>query len=58
MIYLLWSGISFSAAVRAVRVAKLVILCILFLPSFISALRAAVVAKLVVLRISFLTSFI
>ena len=53
MIYLLWSGISFSAAVRAVRVAKLVILCILFLPSFISTLRAAVVAKLVVLRIRF-----
>ena len=53
MIYLLWSGISFSAAVTAVRVAKLVILCILFLSSFISTLRAAVVAKLVVLRIRF-----
>ena len=48
----------FSTAVRAVVVAKLVILGILFLTTFISALRAVVVAKLVILRISFLTSFI
>ena len=51
-------GILFSAAVRAVAVAKLVILGILLLNSFILALRAAVVAKLVILGISYLTSFI
>ena len=55
---LLTLGILFSAAVRAVAVAKLVILGILPLNSFILALRAAVVAKLVILGISFLTSFI
>ena len=48
----------FSTAVRAVLVAKLVILDILFLTSFILALRAVVVAKIVMLGISFLTSFI
>ena len=58
VIYLLWSGILFSTAVRAVVVAKLVILGILPLTSFILALRAAVVAKLVILGISPLTSFI
>ena len=58
MIYLLWLGILFSAAVKTVVVAKLVTLGILFLTSFILALRAAVVAKLVILGISFLTLFI
>ena len=58
VIYLLWSAILFSTAVRTVVVAKLIILCILFLASFILALRAEVVAKLVILGISFLTSFI
>ena len=58
MIYVLWPDILFSTAVRAVVVARLVILGILFLTSFILALRAVVVAKLVILVISFLTSFI
>ena len=58
MTKLLTLGILFSTAVRAVVVAKLVILVILFLNSFILALRAVVVAKLVILGISFLTSFI
>ena len=40
VIYLLWSGILFSRVVRAVVVAKFVILDILFLTSFILALRA------------------
>ena len=53
VVYLLWSGILFSTAVRAVVVAKLVILGILFLTSFILVLRAAVVTKLVILGISF-----
>ena len=54
MIYLLWSGILFSTAVRAVTaVAKLVILGILFLTSFILALRTAVATKLVILGVSF-----
>ena len=51
-------GILFSTAVRALVVAKLVILSISPLIQFILALRAAVVAKLVVLGISPLTSFI
>ena len=58
VIYLLWSSILFSTALRAVLVATLVILDILFLTSFILSLRAAVAAKLVKLCISFLTSFI
>ena len=58
VIYLLWPGILFSTAVRAVVVAKLVILGILLFASFILALRVAVVVKLVILGISFLTSFI
>ena len=45
MIYLLWIGILFSAAVRAVVVAKLVMLGVLFLISFVLALRALVVAN-------------
>ena len=45
---LLTLGILFSAAVKAVLVAKLVILGILFLTSFILALRVVVVAKLVI----------
>ena len=48
----------FSTAVRAVVLAKLVILGILSLTSFILALRAAVLAKLVILGISPTTSFI
>ena len=51
-------GILFSTAVRAVVVAKLVILGILPLTSFILALRASVVAKLVILDVSPLTLFI
>ena len=58
VIYLLYSGILFSTAVRAVVVAKFVMLVILLLTSFILVLRAEVVAKLVILGISFLTSFI
>ena len=54
---LLTVRISFSTAVKAVVVAKLVILGLL-LTSFILALRAVVVAKSVILGISFLTSFI
>ena len=54
---LLTLGILFSAAVRRVVVAKLVILGILFLTSVILALKEVVVAKLVKLDI-FLTSFI
>ena len=53
MIYLLWIGILFSAAVRAVVVAKLVILGILFLTSFILALSEVVETKLVILGICF-----
>ena len=45
VIYLLWIGILFSAAVRAVVVAKLVMLGVLFLISFVLALRALVVAN-------------
>ena len=40
MTKLLTLGLSFSSAVRAVVVAKLVILCILFLTSFILGARA------------------
>ena len=54
VIYWLWSGISFSAAVRTIVVAKLVVWSISFLTFFILALRASVVAKLVILVISFL----
>ena len=43
MKYLLWSGILFSTAARALLVAKLVILCALFLTSFILTLRILVV---------------
>ena len=46
VIYLLLPGILFSTAVRAVGVAMLIILGILFLTSFVLALRAAVVAKI------------
>ena len=56
VIYLLWSSILCSRVVRVVVVAKLVILCILFLTSLILGFRA--VAKLVMLGVSFLTSFI
>ena len=55
---LLTLDILFSTAVRAVVIAKLVILGILSLTSFILALRVVVVAKLVILGISPLTSFI
>ena len=51
-------GILCSTPVRAVVVAKLVILGILLLTSFILALKTVVVAKLARLGISFLTSFI
>ena len=51
-------GILCSTSVRAVVVAKLVILGILLLTSFILALKTVVVAKLARLGISFLTSFI
>ena len=55
---LLTLGILFSAAVRAVVAAQLVILDISPLISFILALREALVATLVILCISPLTSFI
>ena len=55
VIYLLWSGVLFSTAVSAVRVAMLVILGILFLTSFVLALIAVVVANMGIL---FLNSFI
>ena len=55
---LLTLGISFSRAVRAVAVAKLVLLGISPLTSFILALRVEVVAKLAILDISPLNSFI
>ena len=45
MIDLLWSSILFSTALRAVVVARLVILGISFLISFILALRVVLVAK-------------
>ena len=54
---LLTLRVLFLTAVRALVVAKLVILGILSLSSFILALRAAVVVKLVILSISSLTSF-
>ena len=55
---LLILAILYSIAVRAVVVAKLVILSILLSNSFILALRAVVVAKLLMPGISFLTSLI
>ena len=55
---LLSLGILFSTAAKPVVVAKLVILCTLFLTSFILAVKAVVVAKLVLLGISLLSSFI
>ena len=58
VIYLLWSGILFSTAVRAVLVTKLVILGILCLTSFILALRVVLVAKLVISDILSSVSFI
>ena len=57
VIYLLWSGISLSTAMRAVLVAKLLILGIMFLASFILELQATVIVKLVILGIWILTSF-
>ena len=51
-------GILFSTAVRAIVVAKLVMLGNSSLTSFILALREALVTKLVILGISPLTSFI
>ena len=45
---LLWLGVLFSTAVKAVIVAKLVILGISPLTSFILALRVVLVAKLVI----------
>ena len=58
MTKLLTLGILFSTAVRAVVVAKLVILGISRLTSLILALREAIVTKLVILGISPLTLFI
>ena len=55
---LLKLGILFSAAVRAIVLAKIVILGIFPLTSFILVLRVAVAAKLVILGIYPLTSFI
>ena len=52
---LLTLGILFPTAVRAVVVAKLVILDTLLLTSFILALRAVIAAKLVILDIPFLS---
>ena len=53
---LLTLGIPFSTAVRAVVLAKLVILGVLPLTSFMLALRATFIDKLVILVISPLTS--
>ena len=53
---LLTLGILFSTAVRAVVLAKLVILGVLPLTSFMLALRATFIDKLVILVISPLTS--
>ena len=50
VMYLLWSGILFSTAVRAVVVGKLAMLDILFL-TFLFQHWAAVVTKLVILVI-------
>ena len=58
MITLLTLGILFSVAVRALVVAKLVILGISPLTSLILALREALVTKLVIPGISPLTSFV
>ena len=58
MTKLLTRDILFSTAIKAVVVAKLVILGISPLTSFILALREALVAKLVILGISPLTSFV
>ena len=55
---LLTGGILFPRAVRAVVVAKLVKLGILYFTSLILALRGAVVPKSVILGNSSLTSFI
>ena len=55
---LLTLGILYSTAVRALIVAKLVVLGISPFTSFILPLREVLVAKLVILRISPLTSFI
>ena len=52
VIYLLWSGISFSTAVRAVLVAKLVILGISPLTSFVLSLTPVLFTKLTKLVIS------
>ena len=58
VIYLLWSSISFSRAVRGVIVATLEILGISILTSFILVLSEALATKLEILGISFLASFI
>ena len=58
MIKLLTLGILLSTGVRAVEVAKLVIIGILLLTSFILALRETILTKLVILGSLFLTSFI
>ena len=58
VINLLRSCIIFSTAVRAVVVAKSVILGISFLTLFILVLREALVTKLVISDISFATLFI
>ena len=53
MKYLLWLGILFSTAARAVLVAKLVILGPSFLTSFILTLRVLLVATSVTSAISY-----
>ena len=58
MTKLLTPDILFSIVVRAVVVAKLAMLGILFLTLFVLELRAVVLTMLVILGISFLTSFI
>ena len=45
---MLWSGILFYKVVRAVAIANLVILDMLFLTSFVLSLRAVLVTKLVI----------
>ena len=58
VIYLPWLGTLFSTVVRAVSVAKLLILVILFLISLIIALRPAVAVKLVILGISYFCCYL
>ena len=56
--YFLWSSIFFSTVVRAVIVAKFVMLGILFSTSYDLALRKTLIIKLIILDVLFLTLII